>query len=84
MQGLYKSWKTWKAVEYMISIPGLESHGILVEVCFWKIKRQKDKKFDKWETGLNFSTRQTHILCIMMLENMLLNYCFDATIRTNA
>ena len=75
-------------------------HGILVKVmeshgkamCFRKVKRKKDKKFgkitDKLKTRFNFSrNKQKHIhciLCIVMLENMLLNDCFDATVRTNA
>ena len=56
-------------MEFMISFqfPGLQSHGILVKVmeshgkaiCFRKIKRQNDKKFEKItdesETGFNFS-----------------------------
>ena len=56
-----KSWNSW------FQFPGLESHGILVKVmeshgkviCFRKIKRQKDKKFEKItgesKTGFNFS-----------------------------
>ena len=39
------------------------------------------------ETGFNFSRnklRQALSLCIILLENMLLNDVFDATIRTNA
>ena len=41
LQGLYGSWKTWKVMEFIISIsrPGKswnvgESHGKVV--CFWK------------------------------------------------
>ena len=42
----------------------IESHGQVI--CFWKIKRQKDKKFEKitdeLKTGFNFSrNKNKHI-----------------------
>ena len=51
-RGYRKPGKSWNL---RFQFPGLESHGILVEVmeshgkaiCFRKIKRQKDKKFEK-------------------------------------
>ena len=68
----------------------MESHG--KAICFHqKIKREKDKKFeritDESGTGFNFDRnkdKQSRILCIIILENMLVNYCFDTTVRTNA
>ena len=90
-------------MEFMISIsrPGKswnfsEDHGkswksnMVFLIC--KIKRQKDKKFEKItdesETGFNFSRNKGKPIfyAITILENMVLhvNYCFDTTVRTNA
>lgn len=66
-QGSYRSWKTWKVVECMISIsrPGKSWNSCKGCGKSWKNsmllvnKRKKDKKFDKMadksETGFNFS-----------------------------
>ena len=75
IQDSHRSWKTWKGMEFMISISRSgkswnysEGHG--KAICFQKMKRQKDKKFKKIteesETGFNF--RQAHTLCIITLE----------------
>ena len=52
IQDSHRSWKTWKVMEFMISISrsgkswnSSEGHG--KAICFQKMKRQKDKKFKK-------------------------------------
>ena len=65
----------------------MERHG--KATCFRKIKcrnvRNLKKTTKESETGFNFSrNKDKHKLCIVILENMLLNYCFDTTVRTNA
>ena len=46
--GSYRTWETWKVMEFIVSISGLENHGIghRKAICFWNIERQKDKKFE--------------------------------------
>ena len=71
----------------------LESHGILVKVMespgkamsFQKIKRQKDKKFEKitheLEKGFSFSRNEDkHVLYAINAGKFVI---FDTTVRTN-
>ena len=72
--GTGKSWNLW-----------FQSRG--KEICFRKIKRQKDKKFEKIKdvskTGFNFRTNDNkHVFYALRCWKMLLNDCFDTTVRT--
>ena len=61
----------------------MESHG--KEICFRKIKRQKDEKFEKkYQTSRKQALISVKIKTSSYFMHMLLKDCFDTTVRTNA
>ena len=86
-----KLWNLW----FQFSRPGkswnlIEGHGMLWKSnVLSKIKRQKEKKFEKiinkFKPGFSFSRNESkHIFYALYCWKMLLNDCFDVTVRTNA